>query len=138
MPAIASLNASLNDFLVSKVDWKHQKTIIDKFLIIFLKYIYFNGILWITSLKLTLFFPTSAISVGVMGGLTRYSTNVTMVNNDQSEMKWLPVLRVGVQRRHKTMSTTGDFSRCQTPCAIKKRHNEWVKRINRVIVIYTV
>ena len=63
------------------------------------------------SLKLTLFFPTLAISVGVVGGLTRYSTNVTMVNNDQSEMKWSPVLRVGVQRRHKTRSTTSDFSR---------------------------
>ena len=34
-------------------------------------------------LRLTFFFPTSALSAGVMWGLTRYSTNVTMVNNDQ-------------------------------------------------------
>ena len=72
------------------------------------------------------------------GGLTRYSTNVTMGNNDQREKKWLPVLHAGVQRRHKTRSTTSDFSRCHIPCATKKRHNEWVKRVNRVIVIYTV
>ena len=67
--------------------------------------------------KLTLFFPTSAISVGVVGGLTSYSTN--LVNNYQREMKWLPVLRAGVQRRHKRRSTTSDFSRCRTPCATK-------------------
>ena len=47
--------------------------------------------------RLTFFFPTSAISVGVVWGLTRYSTNVTMVNNDQREIKWLPVLCAGVQ-----------------------------------------
>ena len=32
-------------WLFSIVDWKHQKTTIDEFLIIFLKYINFNGIL---------------------------------------------------------------------------------------------
>ena len=72
------------------------------------------------SLRLTFFFPTSAISVGVVWGLTRYSTNVTMVNNDQREIKLLPVLRAGVQRPQKTRSTTSDFSRYQTPCATKK------------------
>ena len=56
--------------------------------------------------RLTFFFPTSAISVGVVWGLTRYSTNVTMVNNDQREIKWLPVLRAGVQRPQKTRSAT--------------------------------
>ena len=84
---------------------------------IFLKYINFNGI---TSLRLMFFFPTSAISVGVMWGLTRYSTNVTMVNNDQREIKWLPVLRAGVQLPQKTRSTTSDFSSYRTPCATKK------------------
>ena len=39
---------------------------------------------------LTFFFPTSAISVGVVGGLTRYLTNVTMVNNDQRDLNDYP------------------------------------------------
>ena len=30
------------------------------------------------------------------GGLTRYLPNVTKVNNDQSEIRWLLVLRAGV------------------------------------------
>ena len=72
------------------------------------------------SLRLTFFFPTTAISLGVVWGLTRYSTNVTMVNNDQREIKWLPVLRAGVHRPQKTRSTTSDFSRYRTPCATKK------------------
>ena len=55
------------------------------------------------SLKGMVFFPTSAISVGVMGDLTRYlpklcTHNLTKVNNEQRETKWLPVLRAGVQR----------------------------------------
>ena len=43
-----------------------------------------------------------------------------MVNNDQREIKWLPVLRAGVQRPQKTRSTTSDFSRYRTPLCDKK------------------
>ena len=85
------------------------------------------------SLRLTFFFPTLAISVGVVWGLTRYSTNVTMVNNDQREIKWLPVskdLRKQIQPQAIFLVTE--------PLVQQKRHNEWVKRVNHVIVIYTV
>ena len=74
------------------------------------------------SLKRRVFFPTSAISVGVVGVLTRYlpklcTRNVTKVNNEQHETKWLLVLRAGVQRPHKTRSTTSNFSCFHTPYA---------------------
>ena len=73
-------------------------------------------------------------------GLTRYlpklcTHNVTKANNDQRETKWFPVLSMGVQTPYKTRSTTSDFSRFPNPVRDKKRHNEWVKRINRVIVV---
>ena len=71
------------------------------------------------SLKLTFFFPTSAISVGVVGGLTRYLTNITIMNNDHREIKLVTCVAC-VQRPHKTRSTTSDFPRCRTPCATKK------------------
>ena len=93
------------------------------------------------SLKGTVFYPTSAISAGVLGGLTHYSPklcthNVTKVSNDKHETKPLPVLCVGVQRPHKTRSTTSDFSRFWNPYATKR--HEWVKRVNRVIIVEIV
>ena len=84
------------------------------------------------------FFPTSAISVGVVWGLTRYSTNVTLVNNDQPEImiKWLPVLRVSKDLRRQGQLQA--IFLVTEPLVRQKRHNEWVKRVNHVIVIYTV
>ena len=54
------------------------------------------------------------------GGVTRYLLNVNKVNNDQCQIKWLPVFHVGIQRPHKTRSTTSDFSRFRTLYATKK------------------
>ena len=43
-----------------------------------------------------------------------------MYDYDQREIKWLPVLCAGVQRPHKSRSTTSNISRFQTPYATKK------------------
>ena len=89
------------------------------------------------SLKGTVFFPTSAISVGVVGGLThnlpKFCTYKLKVNNEQRETKCSPVLRAGVQRPHKQGQIRAIFL-VSGPCMQQKRHNEWVKHVNRVIV----
>ena len=59
------------------------------------------------SLKRTLFFPTWAISMGVVRGLKCYlpklcTHNVTKVNNDQHKTKRLLLLHTGVHGKHLT------------------------------------
>ena len=48
--------------------------------------------------------------LGRRGGSDTLCAKRNQGNNDQREIKWLHVLRVGVQRPHKTRSTTNDFS----------------------------
>ena len=93
------------------------------------------------SLKRTAFFPSWAISMGVVRGLKRYvpklyTHNVTKVNNDQHKTNWLLLLHTGVHGKHLTKQGQPQvIFLVSNPVRNKKRHNDWVKRVNRVIVV---